>query len=139
MGRVVVPAKVESLHDLYLAETGHLTAEDVRTVEVADALVDTGSTLLSLPKRYIAALGLTRYRTRQARTPVGIFEFGIYGAVRLTVQGRDCTVDVTEVTDDSPILIGQIPLEILDFVVDPKGQRLIGDPVHGGEDMIDML
>jgi hypothetical protein len=35
-------------------------------------------------------------------------------------------------------LIRFIPLEMLDFVVDPRGQRLIGNPDHGGEWMIDM-
>ena len=44
----------------------------------------------------------------------------IYGTVRLTVQGRDCPTDVTELPDDCPVLIGQIPLELLDFVVDLK-------------------
>jgi hypothetical protein len=36
------------------------------------------------------------------------------------------------------LLIGFIPLEMLDFVVDPRDQRLIGNPDHGGEWMIDM-
>jgi len=36
-------------------------------------------------------------------------------------------------------LIGVIPLEILDFVVDPKGQRLVGNPAHGGEQMFEMF
>ncbi|MGB0068686.1 MAG: hypothetical protein WBQ11_11610 [Isosphaeraceae bacterium] len=35
-------------------------------------------------------------------------------------------------------MIRFIPLEMLDFVVDPRGQRLIGSPDHGGEWMIDM-
>ena len=33
----------------------------------------------------------------------------------------------------------QIPLEGLDFVVDPTCQRLIGNPDHGGKQMIDMF
>jgi hypothetical protein len=45
---------------------------------------------------------------------------------------------VAEVPDDCPVLIGQIPLEVLDFVVDPVGQRLIGNPAHGGEQMLEM-
>jgi hypothetical protein len=35
------------------------------------------------------------------------------------------------------VLIGQIPLERLDFVVDPQGNRLIGNPAHGGEHIIE--
>ena len=59
--------------------------------------------------------------------------------MRLTVQGRDCLVEVAEVPEECPVLIGQIPLEMLDFVVDPVGQRLIGNPEHGGQQMIDMF
>ncbi len=63
----------------------------------------------------------------------------MYGALKLTVQGRDCLVEVAELPDECPVLIGQIPLEALDFVVDPIGQRLIGNPAHGGEHMMDLL
>jgi hypothetical protein len=35
-------------------------------------------------------------------------------------------------------VIGQVPLELMDWVVDPKGQRLIGNPEHG-EQMLDVL
>lgn len=138
MGRVVVEAKVENLSDLYMADRGHASAEDVRRVNVPDALVDTGATLLSLPRRLIHQLGLRRVRTKRAKTPAGTFEFGIYEAVRLTVQRRDCVVEIAEVADECPALIGQIPLEALDFVVDPVGQKLIGNPDHGGEHMFDL-
>jgi hypothetical protein len=53
------------------------------------------------------------------------------------IQGRDCLVEVTEIPDYSLVLIGQIPLEAMDWVVDSIGQRLIGNPAHGGEHMID--
>lgn len=59
----------------------------------------------------------------------------MYEAVRLTIQGRECVVEVHEIPDHSPVLIGQIPLEALDWVVDPNGQRLIGNPDHGGQHM----
>jgi predicted aspartyl protease len=139
MGKVTVSARIENLQDTYEAEKGMLPVADVRSVEVADALVDTGATMLSIPRRLIAQLGLTRRRSRTARTAAGVVSFGIYGAVRLTVQGRDCIVEAAEIPDECPVLIGQIPLEGLDFVGDPVGQRLIGNPDHGGEQMIDMF
>ena len=45
---------------------------------------------------------------------------------------------MTELPDDCPVLIGQVPLELLDFVVDPAGQRLIGNPEHGGEHVLEL-
>jgi hypothetical protein len=62
----------------------------------------------------------------------------VYEAVRLTIQGRFCSVDVMEVPDDVPVLIGQIPLEMLDLVVDLQGRRLIGNPAHGGEHVLEL-
>jgi hypothetical protein len=48
-------------------------------------------------------------------------------------------IDVADLPEDCPVLIGQVPLELMDWVVDPKGQRLIGNPEHGGEWMSDMF
>ena len=57
----------------------------------------------------------------------------MYDVVRLTIQDRSCPVEVLEVPDGVPTLIGQIPLEYLDFVVDPGKRILIGNPAHGGQ------
>ena len=139
MGRVLVTAKIENLADLFDLDQGRLTNDQVRCVEVKDALVDTGATGLMLPSRLIAALGLQPFRVRQARGIGGSVAMPMYRAVRLTIQGRDCALDVGEVSDDLPVLIGQIPLESLDWVVDPKGQKLIGNPEHGGEHIMDVF
>lgn len=139
MGKVTVPARIENLHDLYDVRTGARSADEIRAVEVEDALVDTGASMLSVPRALVQELGLTRQRSRTARTAAGVVEFGIYDAVRLTVDGRECIVEVAEIPDECPVLIGQVPLEMLDFVVDPSGQKLVGNPDHGGKQMIDML
>jgi predicted aspartyl protease len=138
MGKVLVTAKIENLYDLLEVREGRITPDKVRSIEVTDAFVDTGATLLSMPKRMITQLGLFPLRTRRARTSAGPVTVQVYGSVRLTIQGRDCPSDVTELPEDCPVLIGQIALESLDFVVDPIGQRLIGNPAHGGEHIIEL-
>jgi predicted aspartyl protease len=135
MGKVLVTAKIENLKDLYLAKEKRAKSGRVRWVEVADALVDSGVTSLCLPTRLIHQLGLAKMGTRHIRTTAGISETSAYEAVRLTIQERDCIVDVLEISNDRPVLVGQVPLTILDFVIDPKVQRLIGNPEHGGERM----
>jgi clan AA aspartic protease len=139
MGKVIVAATIENMNDLYEASKGLRKPEEVRRLEVPDALVDTGATYLSLPQRLVQQLGLQRYRMRRARTSGGVVEFPMYGVVRLSVQGRECVGEVAEIPDGCPVLIGQIPLEALDFVVDPIGQRLLGNPDHGGEHMMDLF
>lgn len=58
---------------------------------------------------------------------------------RVTIQDRYCSADIAELPSGSPVLIGQVPLEVMDFVVDPKGQHIIGNPAHGGKWMLDMF
>jgi predicted aspartyl protease len=137
MGRVLVSGTVQNLADIYKTLEGSAPPESVRGIRFQDALVDTAATFFCLPKKYIQQLGLMPVRKRRLRTTVGIREAEVYSNVRLIVQGRECDIEVAEVPDDCPALIGQIPLEILDFVVDPVGQRLIGNPEHHGEQMGD--
>ncbi len=133
MGKVIVTAMIENLEDLYAVEQGLLSDDQVRRIEVHDAVVDTGTLTMLLPKRMVTALGLEPLRVRHSRGLGGEFLLPVYGTVRLTIQGRGCAQFVGEIGDEYPVLIGQIPLEALDWVVDAQGQRLIGNPDHGGE------
>lgn len=137
MGKVVVTAKMENIEDVIKAAKGELPANQVRSVEVSDALIDTGATTLLVPQSLVNRLGLIQFRTRSSRGLGGPMEMPIFSAVRLTIQGRDCTVDVGAIPDGFPVLVGQVPLELLDWIVDPRNQRLIGNPEHGGEHMMD--
>jgi predicted aspartyl protease len=117
---------------------GVIPEDRVRRLEYPEAVVDTGATFLSMPKSLIHQLGLRLIEKRQARTTAGLVSFGVYSPARLSVGGRTCEVRVTEVAEGCPVLIGFIPLEMMDFVVDLKNQRLIGNPDHGGQWMLDM-
>jgi predicted aspartyl protease len=139
MGRVVTSIVVENVRDALDAHEGKLPLENVRRVSIEKALVDTGATTLSLPAAMIRQLGLTKLKSKRIMTSQGPAETDTYSAVRLLVQGRDCTVDVVEIPDGVPVLMGQIPLELMDFVVDPVNQRLIGNPEHNGEWVLELL
>jgi predicted aspartyl protease len=139
VGRVVVSATIEHIEDSFAAERGQLDPQNVRKVEVNDALIDTGCTVLGLPKRFIQQLQLRPVYKRPIRSATGLGETTVYAAVRLTIQDRSCSTDVFEIPDELPVLVGQVPLEQLDFVVDPKSQKLIGNPEHGGEWIVDMF
>jgi len=138
MGRVTTAATIENLGDLFDVSKGRLTDDQVRRVTVEQALVDTGASTLSLPSSLIKQLGLTKVSTRRITTATGQSHADRYSAVRLKIEERDATVEVMEVPDGVPVLIGQIPLEYMDFVVDPANQRLIGNPAHGGEWIMEM-
>ena len=139
MGRVTCEALVENLEDSWDVEKNILASDAARKLIIPQALVDTGAAFLSLPSRMIKQLGLKRRGSKSVMTSGGVAQADMYDAVRLTIQGRDCVLQVLEVPDAVPPLVGYIALELLDFAVDPKAQKLIGNPAHGGEHMYDLL
>jgi len=138
MGRVLTEATIENLKDLWAVEVHLIPTDQARRITVTDALVDSGATLLSLPTRLVRQLGLSEQYKKRVTSSTGGGEATVYDAVRLTIKGRSCTMDVMEVPDDVPVLIGQLPLEHLDFVVDLRSRSLIGNPAHGGEHVYEL-
>ena len=97
--------------------------------------MDTGATRLYLQAGVIKQLGLRRSSEVKSKTTNGVRRRAVYDPVRLEVMGRNGIFEVVEVDDDVPNLLGQIPLEYLDFVVNPKAQKLIPNPAHGDKQM----
>jgi clan AA aspartic protease len=139
MGRVLVEMKVENLQDLWDVQRGMLIPDQVRTVVIPDALVDTGASTIALPTGVIRQLGLKKVKDRPVRVATGTGTVSVYDVVQFTIMGRDGKLEVIEVPDGNPALVGQLPLEMLCLVVDPKNQRLVGDPFTGGEQILDLF
>lgn len=71
IGKVLVPARIENLDDLFRVRTGDRTEAEVRRVEVPDALIDTGAFGLLMPMPMVDHLGLDPVRRRTSRTISG--------------------------------------------------------------------
>ena len=133
MGKVVAKIKLTNYVDLELKRL-KLRREKPRAVQT-DVLVDTGATRLYLKRSVIKALGLRKEGEVVSKTTNGTRRRAVYQAARLELMGRHGAFQVVEIDDDIPNLLGQIPLEYLDLVVDPKGQKLIPNPEHGDKQM----
>jgi predicted aspartyl protease len=133
MGKVVAKIKLTNYLDLELKRL-KLRREKPRVVQT-DVLVDTGATRLYLKRSVIKALGLRKEGEVGSKTTNGTRRRAVYQAARLDLMGRHGAFQVVEIDDDVPNLLGQIPLEYLDLVVDPKGQKLMPNPEHGDKQM----
>jgi predicted aspartyl protease len=129
MGKVVARIKVENWSDTEMVAAG-FRKEKPRAVET-DALVDTGATKFYLKASVIQKLGLRPIGELKSRTMSESMETRkIYSPVYLEIQGRSGRFDVIELPDSLPNIVGQIPLEDLDWVVDCHNQKLIPNPEH---------
>jgi len=133
MGKVVVKIKLTNLFDLAVY-TRHVSKTKPRKVEV-DALADTGAIRLYLKPSVIKKLGLQRVDAVRSRTTNGEAIRFKYESVQPELMGRRENFDVIEIPESVPNLLGQVPLEVLDLVVDTKRQKLIPNPAHGGKQM----
>lgn len=132
MGKVVIKIKVANWSDVEMLALGQTTRAP-RFIET-EALVDTGATGLYLKASVITRLGLRQIGERTALTMSNRRETRrLFAPAELEIQGRNTQYQVTELPDELPNIVGQIPLESLDWVIDTAGRKLIGNPEHGGE------
>ena len=127
-----------NLYDLIAVKLDVMNPEDVRRLTVTDALVDTGATGLCLPTPLIERLGLTPIETTRARTATGIVERVLYSEVQFTILERTRSIQVTDLPEGSPVLVGHMVLEHLDLCLDIK-KGLIYNPAHDGEWITEIL
>src|SRR3954463_7775226 len=117
MGKVTTRMKVENWLDTEMVAFG-ARKEKPRAVET-EALVDTGAVKFYLKSSIIQQLGLRPVGEIKTRTMSDRSESRrVFAPVLLEIQGRTGRFDVVEVPDSLPNIIGQIPLEDLDWVVD---------------------
>jgi predicted aspartyl protease len=136
MGKVITRIKVANWFDLELLAAG-TRREKPRSLET-EALVDTGAVKFYLKSSIIRELGLRPVGEVKMRTMSDRSESRtVYSPVALEIQGRTGRFDVVEVSDALPNIIGQIPLEDLDWVVDCKNRKLISNPEHQNGELAD--
>ena len=129
MGKVIVKVTLTNQGDLVEIRR-KLSTRAPRRLE-AEALVDTGATRLYLKPSVIKALGLRKVGRVISRTTNGDRMRNVYEPVQLELLGRRGSFDVVDIDERVPNLLGQIPLEYLDLVIDPKSQTLQPNPAHG--------
>jgi len=133
MSKVIVQLKLTNYLERELKALKLLNRKP-RSIK-ADALVDTGATRLYLRSSVIKALGLKKAGEVDSKTTNGVRRRAVFQPVQLELMGRNGIFEAVEVDDSVPNLLGQIPLEYLDFVIDPKGRKLIPNPEHGDKQM----
>ena len=138
MGRVMNRIKLTNNTDLDKMREGSLELEQVRSVEV-DALVDTGAVALALPEDIIRALGVPVTAKQRVRDALGRgVDVDVASSIRFEMLGRGMTCDAYVLPVGAEPLIGQVQLEILDLVVDPRAQEVRVNPEHPDFPILDL-
>ena len=136
---VMAKAKIKNYDDDILARRGLLKPEEVREIE-GEALVDTSATMLTLPEEVVEELGLTKGRFITASYADGSKKRRqIARGINIEVMDREAEVECVVEAPGTRILLGQIPLEAMDLIVDPKTGKLMPRPESPDTPLIDIL
>jgi len=138
MGKVMAKIKLTNVVDQGNAHRGALRPDQVRTLEL-EGLVDTGATTLVIPAEVAEALGLREIGRRSVRLADGsVRDFPQMSELHIEILGRGMSCDAIAMPTKT-LLIGQIPLEGLDLIVDPKSRDLAVNPDSPDVPMLDAM
>ncbi|MDR1868959.1 MAG: retroviral-like aspartic protease family protein [Treponema sp.] len=128
MGNVFAELTLKNGGDLIRLNDGHISDKDVRSVTV-NAVVDTGAVTLIINDDVCQKLGLAIEGTRTATLADGNkVNCKVTEPVRICWKDRDVSCQAV-VIPKGEILLGVIPLEFMDLIVDPVAEQLVG--AHG--------
>jgi hypothetical protein len=130
MGSFKEMITLKNAGDLTSAARGYIKASAVREIGV-NALVDTGAVTLIINEATRIALGLNTLGSRPVDTANGLSQMCNIAESVMVCWGTRYMVCQPLVFPSGDILLGAIPLEDMDLMVDIVEQRLVGR--HGNE------
>ena len=120
--------ELQNSSDLFFFKENKLKKEEISPFSL-DALVDTGAVSLFLPEDVVKKLGLqiigditVQYADERKE------QRKMAGAVLVKILNRSMTTDCIVGPPNSEALIGQIVLEALDLIPDPRRKKLYPRP-----------
>ena len=131
MGMVHAEITLKNAIDVGAAQRGMIKDAEIRQTTVT-AMVDTGAGTLVINEKVRQILGLEIQGKRRARLADGVAEnYAVTEPVSIHWKNRDSTCKALVLPNADNILLGAIPLEDMDLIVNPAKQELVG--AHGDE------
>lgn len=128
MGYVYADIELTNESDLALNRHGYLPDNEVKRI-TRKALVDSGAYDLILNQEVQDKLKLPVLGKRPVKlADESVIEVDVVGPVQVRFETRATTVRALVLPDTEEVLLGAIPLEGLDVIIDPLRERLLINP-----------
>jgi clan AA aspartic protease len=128
MGHVYADIVLLNTFDVGMARRGLLPNENVRKMEV-NAMVDSGAMTLTINEKIAEQLGLEVKKQVDVTLADGSHRKCDYvGPVDIHFENRFAGCHALVVPGADEILLGVIPLEEMDVMIDPVSQKLVVHP-----------
>jgi clan AA aspartic protease len=121
--------------DIALCKRGYIAEDQIRQVTV-DAIVDTRAITLALTEALCRKLGLDIAGERMVRTADGKHPCTVTRPVEVRWKNRETSCEALVIPGLETPLLGAIPLEGMDLIVNPVAQELVG--ANGNEPILNV-
>jgi clan AA aspartic protease len=129
MGHINTRITLKNIRDIFKAKDGVIKEPEIRQAEV-DVMVDTGATTLIINGELFRQLGLEVMGKREITFANDARELcALTEPVEIHWENRSVALSALVVEEASEVLLGVLPLEGMDLMVDPVNQKLVG--AHG--------
>jgi len=128
MGHVYAEITLENTIDADLAQEGNIPLEKVRKMEVS-ALVDSGARTLTINEEIAKQLGLkVRKQVNVTLADGSCRKCDFVGPVNILFDNRLSCCNPLVLPGADEVLLGVIPLEEMDVIIDPFSEKLVVHP-----------
>ncbi|MGD1907483.1 MAG: retroviral-like aspartic protease family protein [Leptolyngbyaceae cyanobacterium] len=128
MGITYAEIELIRADDLALERAGYLDPDQINRIRVL-SLVDTGASMLTISRTLSQKLNLTKLDEVDAELANGsLMRADVVGPLEVRFQNRKTVVNAVVVEADTDVLLGAIPMQGMDVMVDPKREQLILNP-----------
>ncbi|GHU24305.1 hypothetical protein FACS1894172_10650 [Spirochaetia bacterium] len=131
MSLVRTEITLKNIEDEMVVRRGFTPKQEIRQTTV-QALVDTGAWTLVIDPATREELGLRVLKTETGTLADGtVAVYNLAGPVEVIWKDRSATCDALVVPGADEILLGAIPLEAMDLMVNPRLEEVVG--AHGDQ------
>ncbi len=128
MGLIYADIELVNSGDLELVRRGYMDIDEVKRMRI-NILVDTGSYMLAINENIQAYLQLPVVEKRRARlADESIVICDIVAPIEIKFKNRRCSCSAIVLPGNAEPLLGAIPLEDMDVVINPLRQELTVNP-----------
>jgi len=131
MGIVRTTITLKNARDVFKAEDGLIKEPEIRQTTV-NAIVDTGAWTLVINEEIREKLGLSITRTDSGTLADGKQTiYNVAGPLEVRWKDRFVICEALILPDAEDVLLGAIPLEAMDLIVNPREEDVVG--AHGDQ------
>lgn len=130
MGLVYAEIELINAIDLGNARLDRIREDEIERIRV-NMLVDSGSMYMCINETVVEQLQLSVVEKRKGILADGsLVEYDVAGPIEVRFKNRRCVVDAMVIPGANELLLGSMPMEEMDVLIDPVRRELILNPKH---------